>query len=158
MWDVQTYIDIEAPASLVWAILSDFGAYRRWNPLIRSILGPPTSGAPIEVRLASPAGDKATFRSKIVRMREPRELYWLERWAVPGLFTSEHHFRIELRPEGGVRFHHREQVRGMMVPLLVRRGRLRGRRGFDAMNTALKRRAERATATRATPTKTSATA
>ena len=147
MQQVLTQIDIQAPASLVWAILADFGTYRRWNPLIRGVLGRPTTGAEIEVRLRSPVGNDLSIRSTVVRSREPRELRWLERWSVPGLFRSERRFRIESLPEGGVRFHHSEQVQGIMVPLLSQRRRLRGRSGFDAMNSALKQRAERALAT-----------
>lgn len=146
MQRVLTQIDIQAPASLVWAILADFGTYRRWNPLIRGVLGRPTAGAQIEIRLTSPVGDDLSVRSTVVRSREPRELRWLERWTVPGMFSSERRFRIESLPEGGVRFHHSEQVRGIMVPLLTQRRRLRGRSGLDAMNTALKQRAERALA------------
>jgi hypothetical protein len=47
-------------------------------------------------------------------------------------------------PGGGVRFHHGERVRGLLVPLLVLRRRLRERPALDAMNSALKLRAERA--------------
>ena len=144
MQEVQTYIDIGAPASLVWAILADFATYRRWNPLIRGVLGRPSNGAEIEISLRSPQGEDVSIRSTIVRVREPRELRWRERWTVPGLFSSERRFRIEPLDEGGVRFHHGEQARGIMVPLLNQRRRLRGKSGFDAMNTALKQRAERA--------------
>jgi hypothetical protein len=152
MQEVQSHIDIEAPASLVWAILADFGSYRRWNPLIRGVLGRTATGAEIEIRLRSPVGADVSVRSTVVRVREPRELRWLERWTMPGLFSSEHRFRIETLPEGGVRFHHGERVRGVMVPLLNRRRRLRGKPGFDAMNTALKQRAERAWANHAPAT------
>jgi len=69
---------------------------------------------------------------------------WLEWWSVPGLFASERRFRIEPLPQGGVRFHHGEQVRGIMVPLLGQRRRLLGRAGLEAMNSALKLRAEHA--------------
>jgi hypothetical protein len=144
MRQVHTYIDIEAPASLVWAILADFGTYRRWNPLIRAVLGRPTTGAEIEVRLRSPQGDDISIRSTIVRAREPRELRWLDRWTVPGMFSSERRFRIESLPEGGVRFHHGEQVQGLMAPLLTQRRQLRNKSALDAMNSALKQRAERA--------------
>lgn len=144
MRQVQTYIDIRAPASLVWAILADFGTYRRWNPLIRGVLGRPTTGAEIEVRLRSLQGNDVSIRSKIVRAREPRELRWLDRWTVPGMFSSERRFRIESLPEGGVRFHHGEQVRGLMAPLLTQRRQMRSKSALDAMNTALKQRAERA--------------
>jgi hypothetical protein len=144
MQEVQTFIDINAPAGLVWAILADFRTYARWNPFIRGVAGRSASGARIELRLKTPAGDDVRVKSQVVRSNEPRELRWLERWLLPGLFSSEHRFRIESLPGGGVRFHHAEQVRGLMVPLLRQRHLLRGRRGFDAMNVALKQRAERA--------------
>lgn len=144
MRQVHTFIDIHAPASLVWAILADFGTYRRWNPLIRGILGRPTTGAEIEVRLRSLQGNDVSIRSKIVRAREPRELRWLDRWTMPGMFSSERRFRIESLPEGGVRFHHGEQAKGLMAPLLSRRRQLRSKAELDGMNTALKKRAERA--------------
>jgi hypothetical protein len=144
MEEVQTFIDINAPAGLVWAILADFRTYARWNPFIHRMAGRSASGAKIDFRLKTPAGDDVRVKSKVVSSHEPRELRWLERWSLPGLFSSEHRFRIESLPSGGVRFHHAEQVRGLMVPLLRQRHRLRGRRGFDAMNVALKQRAERA--------------
>jgi hypothetical protein len=144
MQQLQTHIDIQAPAKLVWAILADFRTYKRWNPLIRGVLGRPSTGAQIEVRLRSHQGSDFSFRSTIVRVREPLELRWLECWKLPGFFSSERRFRIVPLPQGGVRFHHDEQVKGIMVPLLPGRGRLRSKSGFDAMNAALKQRAERA--------------
>jgi len=142
MRQIHTHIDIEAPASVVWGILSDFGMYRRWNPLIRGILGHAESGRRIEVRLAAPPGADVAARLTIVYLRRDQAMTWLEWWVVPGLFASERRFRIEALQGGAVRFHHGEQVRGVMVPLLGRRRQLRGRAGFEAMNTALKQRAE----------------
>lgn len=142
MRQIHTQIDIEAPASIVWSILADFGMYRRWNPLIRGVLGHATSGRQIEVRLAAPPGADVAARLTIVHLQKDHEMTWLEWWSVPGLFASERRFRIEPLPNGSVRFHHGEQVRGVMVPLLGQRRRSRGRAGFDAMNKALKQRAE----------------
>lgn len=144
MREVQTQIDIRAPAAVVWAILLDFGMYRRWNPLIRDVLGRPAIGRRIEIQLRPPSGTEVRARPTIVAFREDREMKWLERWTIPALFASERRFWIEPLAGEGVRFHHGEQVRGLMVPLLEQRRRLRGRLGLDAMNTALKRRAEHA--------------
>jgi hypothetical protein len=143
MRQIHTHIDIEAPASVVWGVLSDFGMYRRWNPLISGILGHAASGRQIEVRLAAPPGADVAARLTIVYLRREEAMTWLEWWTVPGLFASERRFRIEPLQGGAVRFHHGEQVRGILVPLLGRRRRLRGRAGFEAMNTALKQRAEK---------------
>lgn len=144
MQQLETHIDIHAPASLVWAILADFRAYKRWNPSIRGILGRPATGAQIEVSLRSLQGSDFRIRPTIVRVREAKELRWVERWTLPGFFSSERRFRIEPLPQGGVRFHHDEHVKGIMARLLPGRGHVRGQSGFDAMNAALKQRAERA--------------
>ena len=143
MHQVQTHVDIQAPASLVWAILTDFGRYQRWNPLIRGVLGHLRTGAQIEIKLRSARGEELRVRAMLVHVREERELRWREAWTLPSLFSSERRFRVEQLPRGGVRLHHSEQAQGIMVPLLAKRRRLRGQSGFDAMNTALKRRAER---------------
>jgi hypothetical protein len=74
-----------------------------------------------------------------VFVREEREMKWLDRWRIPGLFTSERRFRLVPLAHGGVRFHHEERAQGM----LGLRRRVRGQPGFDAMASALKQRAER---------------
>jgi hypothetical protein len=152
MRQIHTQIDIDAPASVVWEILADFGMYRRWNPLIRGVLGRPAIGRQLEIRLAAPPGEDVAARATIVYLRAGREMTWLEWWTVPGLFASERRFQIEPLPHDGVRFHHGEQVRGILVPVLAQRRRSCGRAGFDAMNAALKLRAEHASAHRAPAT------
>jgi len=149
---VQTHIDIEAPASLIWAILADVGRYQRWNPLIRGIHGHIRTGAQIEIRLNLPGGEEVRVRATIVYVREERELRWRDRWALPGLFSSERRFRFEQLPHGRVRLYHGERAQGILVPLLTKRRRLRGEAGFDAMNIALKQRAERASSSGAATT------
>ena len=39
MIKVRTEIEIEAPANIVWQILTDFERYDEWNPFIRLIDG-----------------------------------------------------------------------------------------------------------------------
>jgi hypothetical protein len=151
MSETHSQVDIAVPAALVWAILADFRAYGRWNPLIRGILGHPERGRTIEIKVRSSSGRDQRSRPKIIVVREEREMKWLDCWGVPGLFSSERRFRIVPLPQGGVRFHHDERARGLLVSLLGLRHRQRGQPGFDAMASALKQRAERAWAQRAAP-------
>jgi hypothetical protein len=144
MLEVRTYIDIGASASLVWGILTDFGSYRRWNPFIRAILGEAQVGNSIEITQDQAAFGGTTFRATLTHVREPRELRWFGRWAVPGLYSAEHRFAIESLPSGGVRLHNAEQYRGVVVPTVQRRLQQIIEPAFNAMNVALKRRAERA--------------
>jgi hypothetical protein len=69
-----------------------------------------------------------------------RELRWRGRLLAPGLFESEHFFRLE-EQSGTVHFVHGDTFSGLAVGLM--RGRLAAtHRGFEAMNAALKKRAE----------------
>lgn len=144
MLEIRTHIDIAASASLVWGILTDFGSYRRWNPFIRSIVGQAQVGNSIQVTQAVAAIGAETLRSELTHVREPRELRWLGRWAIPGTYSAERRFSIESLPGGGVRFHQVERYRGIVVRFTRRRLRQGMEPAFCAMNLALKRRAERA--------------
>jgi len=144
MHEIRTQVDINASASLVWGILTDFRSYKRWNPFIRRVLGDAQVGNSIEVTQDVAAIGGSTFRSTVTHVREPRELRWLGGWTLPGLYSAEHRFGIESRPDGGVRLHHDGKYRGVVVPFLQRRLQLTMQPAFDAMNAALKQRAERA--------------
>lgn len=138
MRETRTFVDIDASAAVVWGILTDFNAYGRWNPLIRGVLGRASEGRMIEIQLRAGSGS-ASARPTIVRLREFREMQWLESWRLPGLYSSDRRFRIELR-SSGVRFHYSERCGGVLA--LLRGRRAEPARAAAAMNTALKQRAE----------------
>jgi len=154
MREISTHIDIEASAALVWQILTDFATYRRWNPLVRSILGTARRGDTLLVtqrRVDGAAVSRRSAGTTIVRrtvkhVREERELYWLGTWGSASVFASERRFRIESLEMGGVRFYQSERFRGAAVPLVWSRLRRDLTPAFRAMNEALKGRAERAEA------------
>jgi hypothetical protein len=139
---VATSVDIRASPERVWAVLEAFGAYPDWNPFVSAIEGRPQVGERLVVRLTPPGGRAMTFKPRVKVADVGRELRWLGRLAVPGLFSGEHQFRIEPLAGGGVRFHHEETFRGLLVPLLAKSLDRDTKAGFEAMNRALKERAE----------------
>ena len=142
---LHTEIEIEASAERVWAVLADFSAYPRWNPFIRSAVGVPEQGARLRIAL-QPGGGKPMRFSPVVIAAEPgRELRWLGRFLVPGLFDGEHSFLIEPLGKGKVRFRQSERFSGILVGLLRASLDRDTRRGFEEMNRALKLRAEEVT-------------
>lgn len=144
MHEIRTNIEIKASAGLVWAILTDFAAYKRWNPFIRSVFGKAQTGNSILVTLHPQGAGSTVFRPTLTHVREPRELRWLGRWAMPWLYSAEHRFSIEPLPDGGVRFVQTQRYRGVLIPFLRRRLQRTAAPAFHAMNAALKTRAERA--------------
>lgn len=144
MHELHTDIEINASPERVWQILTDFNAFPSWNPGLR-ISGTPQVGSRLVISglVSSSSGRRMTFRPTVLAAEAGRELRWLGRLFVPGLFDGEHAFLIEpLGPER-VRFIQRERFTGLLVPLFTHMSLLADtRRGFVAMNEALKAHAE----------------
>jgi hypothetical protein len=142
MAEVTTSVEIAASAAHVWTVLTDFAQYPQWNPFVVSATGSPVVGGKLRVRLKPPGGRAMTFRPRVLVATRERELRWLGRVLVPGLFDGEHRFVIEPTGAASCRFTQAETFRGVLVPVL--RSRFdQIQAGFDEMNAALKHRAER---------------
>lgn len=149
MYELRTEIEIDATAETVWAILSDFAAYPQWNPFIVELKGAerPELGAKLDVQLVPAGGKGMRFTPSIVECAPGRGFAWLGRLMVPGLFDGEHRYELAPAPDGRVRFVHSERFSGVLVPFLKKMLDGPTRQGFEAMNQALKARAERVSAT-----------
>jgi hypothetical protein len=144
MQHIATSVDIAAPVRRVWSILMDFDAYPGWNPFIRGIVGQPNPGTTLLVTI-QPVGGRAMTMSPTVLSRVPeREFRWKGKLVLPGIFDGEHCFRLSAVTDVSTRLVHEEFFTGWLVPVAMR-GRLKAGTvaGFEAMNQALKARAER---------------
>jgi len=140
--EIRADIEINTLAGRVWSLLTDFAAYPEWNPFIRRAQGEARVGSRIEVYLQPSGARGMTFRPTVLRAEPNRELRWLGRLWMPGVFDGEHTFIIEPLGPNRVRFIQGEIFNGVLVPLLMRSLETDTRRGFDEMNRALKGRAE----------------
>jgi hypothetical protein len=143
---IETETVINAPSETVWRVLMDFEAYPEWNPFVRSIAGRVAEGERLTVRLHPPGGMAMTFRPRVRAADPPREFRWLGHLVVPGLFDGEHRLVLESLPHHRTRFVNGERFSGVLVPVFRRLMEGSTRRGFDAMNAALKARVENAPA------------
>lgn len=144
MYELRTEIKINASAEQAWEILADFPRHPEWNPFITSLTGEPVVGATLKVAICPPGGKPMRFAPKVLVADPNRQLRWLGRFLVPGLFDGEHYFQFEPIAEGQVRLIHGERFSGLLVPLLKSSLETGTRAGFEAMNQALKARAEAA--------------
>ena len=141
MKQIHTEITITAPTNVVWQVLTDFNAFPQWNPFIRTLEGPVRTGDRFKVTLHQPGGKAMTFRPTCLRFDENKELRWLGSLWFKGLFDGEHIF--ELYAAGNhTHFVQREVFRGLLVPLFSKQLDTKTKVGFQAMNAALKSRAE----------------
>ncbi|MEF8851082.1 MAG: SRPBCC domain-containing protein [Haloarculaceae archaeon] len=140
MKEIFTTVDIEAPAEVVWDVLVDFERYPVWNPRTR-ITGTAAAGERLVVAPGPEADGMPTFRPRVLRA-DGTELRWLGHLYVRGLFDGEHVFTVEDLGNGRSRLVQTESFGGILArPLLWLYGD-DTRAGFEAVNEALKDRAE----------------
>ena len=143
MKELYTEIEINASAEQVWQLLTDFANMDKWNPFIARASGQVKPGERLEIYLNLPDGFGMTIKSTLTKVESNRELRWLGDPIVPGIFNGEHIFTIAPLSPDRVRFIHREEFRGWLVPLILRMVGKKIKRGFEAMNQALKVEAEK---------------
>ena len=108
---------IDAPAEVVWRLLTDASGYERWNRAVVSIESPITEGG--RIRLVSIADPKRTFRLKVAEMRAPSRMVWTDGMPL-GLFTGRRTYTITARGPGGCEFSMVEQFTGLLAGLITK--------------------------------------
>ena len=139
---LHTEIEIAASTAVVWEILTDLERYAEWNPFITSSEGEVVLGQRITNRMQPPGGKAMTFMPTITDVEEGHTFEWLGRLGLPGVFDGRHRFELYPGSDGGTRLVHREQMSGILVRPLRKKLDRETLPGFEAMNEALKARAE----------------
>lgn len=142
MKEVDNEVEIHASAERVWQLLTDFASFPRWNPFMPQVRGEATAGKQLEVTF-QPVRVLAMRARPIVLKAEPnRELRWREQLLFPGLLDIEHIFTLLPLATDRVRFTQRQTHTGLFSSFPASRRYAELRRGFRAMNEALKQLAE----------------
>ncbi len=138
---IETSIEIEASPEKVWLLLTDFAGMATWNPFIRSISGALAPGSRLAVHIAPPGKSGMRFKPTILTVSSERELRWIGRLLLPGILDGEHYFLLEPVGSDRTRLTQGERFSGILVGAFG--GTLSATKdGFEAMNAALKQRAE----------------
>lgn len=137
---IKTNITINAPIQVVWNILLNFEAYPSWNPFITRIHGQATLGATLETTLIN-NGKENHFKPQITALDPYQSFEWLGKLPL-GMFNGKHYFRLEKIDDQTTQLIHGEQFSGWLASLILYFIKAETVRGFEAMNKALKNRAE----------------
>lgn len=90
-----------------------------------------------------PPGRKVmTFKPTVIILESKNEFSWLGSLVIPGIFDGEHIFQLEQINNTKMKFIHRENFSGYLVPLLWKSLNSHTRRGFEEMNKVLKEKVE----------------
>ncbi|GGN89652.1 MULTISPECIES: SRPBCC domain-containing protein [Haloarcula] len=137
MPEVSASIDVPAPPSVVWRVLTDVDAYPQWNTLL-SVDGEFAVGEAVAARLSVPGLPTVSFSPEITVIEPARELRWRSRLFG---YDAEHSFLLVPQNDGTTRFVQHETIDGPFAGRIVDRLGRRMRRGFEQMNVGLRRRA-----------------
>jgi hypothetical protein len=141
MRTIEATTVINAPLADVWRVLIAGDQYAHWNPFIQVVSGDLAPGSRPTLRITPPGKRSSTFRPRVVQASPEAGLRWLGQLVLPRLCDADHEFRLAPTPDGRTQVTQRETFRGLLVPLLA--GMLEPtRQGFEAMNSALRQRAE----------------
>jgi hypothetical protein len=138
--EISAAIHIDATPDQVWNTLTDLAGYSQWNPFIREAAGQVAVGAQLTLRMFPAQGRPMTFRPKVLAADTARELRWIGRLIMPGIFDGEHRFTLG-PADGGTDLVQSEKFSGLLVPMV---GKTIGGTtdNFRLLNEALKQRVE----------------
>ena len=141
MKELRTEIEIQASPEKVWQTLIRLDQWPEWNPFIHHAIGKAQVGEAVDITVQSGSKD-LTLHCTVIKVEPNRELRWKYHVLASGLFSGEHSFIIEQTEGNTVRFVDREVFNGLLVPLQAKDIDTHSKRGFEAMDAALKARAE----------------
>lgn len=141
MKELRTEIEIQATPEKVWQVLTELDKYPEWNPFIYQAVGKARVGEKVDITVRS-GSKEMTLHCTVVIAEPNQELCWKYHVALPFLFNGEHSFIIEKIENDSVRFIDREIFKGLLVATQAKNIDTQSRQGFEAMDKALKARAE----------------
>jgi hypothetical protein len=97
---------------VVWDVLTDFSAYKEWNPLITLADGRIEVGHRLALRIAPQGRIAYIVRPRLSKVVPERELRWRRRMP---LLTTEQLFELEPVP-GGTKLVLGQEAWGTLVP------------------------------------------
>ncbi|HKP77829.1 MAG TPA: SRPBCC domain-containing protein [Phenylobacterium sp.] len=138
---IEDRIGVHAPADVIWEVIYDLPKWAEWNPTYPHAEGEVRIGNVLTLDLALPGQDRQQIKAKVLDWVPNEQLHW-ELRMMGGLIKTLRYIEITPLVDEGCIVDNGELFGGLMGPSLGRRMRGPVRRGFLAMNEALKARAE----------------
>jgi len=139
---IDATLDIEAPAELVWSVITDFPRYSEWNPLLRDCKTSLKPGDPIDLQVmlfrAAPRPQREWMRTHT----PGKEFSYNMKPAPLGALRSGRSHTVTPLGPGRCRYDSHFELAGWLQPLV--RGLLGAKleQGFAGMTAGIKSRAE----------------
>ena len=138
---VEHRIGVQAPAEIVWEVVSEFETWHQWNPLYRRAEGQMKIGTALVLEQHLP-GEPPRVVQPVVQDWVPYEqLHWRSS-RMGGFVTAIRYLEIENMGPENATFSNGELFMGLLLRLISRDERRRLKAAFTEMGEAVRDRAE----------------
>lgn len=138
---VEHRTGVQAPAEILWEVISDFETWSAWNPIHPRIEAALRIGTPVSVDLVVESQPARTIEAVVQDWVPYEQLHWRST-RMRGLITAIRYLEIERMSDVGSTFSNGELFMGPLVRLVSRDERRRLRAAYTRMGEAVKTRAE----------------
>lgn len=90
---VFTQVEIAAQADVIWSLLTDYGSYPSWNPLIRNVTVAASNS--LAITLHPPGQMTFKFVGSIAEAFPSKAMTWQSHCLSPGFLDWSHQIEIE---------------------------------------------------------------
>lgn len=142
MISIETEALIAAPPERVWALLTGFAGYARWNPYIVRVEGAAVAGSDIIVHSVPIEGRPPMVAAVRVVSADYPAMRWDGGLPDRARFRGDHWWVLDAADDGA-RLRHFEHFTGTDAPAILAAHGERIRANFHIFNAALKAEAER---------------
>jgi len=144
MQEIKTEIDISAPPSKVWSIITDINNWQEWSPIINSSNGEALPGSKLSITMmGKEAGkDGPSYNPVITELNEPDYFHWRAHMLAGFIFTNDKIFELK-ETETGTHLTHTETFKGLLAPIFCGQMEKGVPPMLNSMNKALKELAEK---------------
>jgi hypothetical protein len=114
---VQTRVN--APVEKVWQVLTDFGSYRNWHPILtlESQASPLAVGTLLRGQSSGGPAGQQPVAFTVARVQEPSYLAW--NGGDPEVVAGRHSFQLERLADGTTEFSESEAFTGPAAPEVI---------------------------------------
>jgi len=143
MREIKTEIEISAPTTEVWRIITNIDDWAEWSPIINQASGNAALGSTLSITMIGEeeGKDGPKYSPVITILDEPKSFRWRATMMAGFIMTNDKLFELE-ETSTGTRLIHKELFSGMLVPLFWSSVEKNVPTMLNSMNEALKTKAE----------------
>lgn len=136
MKEYHTKIIIHQPIEKVWEKLTDFSAYKNWNPLVKNITGDISEGGQIITDIVPL--NKA-YSATLLSFKPNEEIVWKGKQVAEFLMAGEHYYRLKSIDNQTTELSHGEYFTGLAAYFIPSSLLNKMKNSFIAHNEAFKK-------------------